>query len=190
MRIPPANKRNGVATLWVIVTMSAVLCLLGVVIELGNLWLARAELRTSLEAAALAAVDSWGDSGTNTDTTRSAARNQAVSLAGMNLVNGQTVSISDNATSATVANPNGNLICTGSVVILGNLTGSSPFTVQAGQAPTTDRAAHVQGSISVNSIIGKLCGNVVGPYLISAQVTARYDSGFPKTIQVVSVVCP
>lgn len=152
--------------MWVIVTMSAVMCLIGVVVELGNLWMARAELHNALEAGALSAVDTWGDAGPDSVANQTAARTQAVALVQLNTVNGQPVTISSTD------------------VTLGNLTGASPFVFQPNQTITGDRGAQIQAAVTVNSIIGKLCGNALGPYQISTQVTARYDSNSPKTVRI------
>lgn len=55
--------RRGVALLWLIIALPALLLFLVMVVEIGNLWLARLELEQSLEANALAAVHEWAESG-------------------------------------------------------------------------------------------------------------------------------
>ena len=62
-RRPPAATRRGAITVWLILAIPAVVTLLCVVAEVGNLWLARVELTNSLEAAALGAVQQWGSAG-------------------------------------------------------------------------------------------------------------------------------
>lgn len=62
-RAPTAGARRGAITVWLILAIPAVVTLLCVVAEIGNLWLARVELTNSLEAAALGAVKQWGDAG-------------------------------------------------------------------------------------------------------------------------------
>jgi hypothetical protein len=57
------QRRRGWATLWLIIWLPALLVLLSALLGIANLWLARVELETALEAAALAAVKEWGDQG-------------------------------------------------------------------------------------------------------------------------------
>ncbi|MCS7303479.1 MAG: pilus assembly protein TadG-related protein, partial [Thermoguttaceae bacterium] len=53
--------RRGIATFWLLLFVPVFLVLLGLVVNVANLWLARVELETALEAAALAAVKEWGE---------------------------------------------------------------------------------------------------------------------------------
>ena len=53
--------RRAWATLWLIIWLPALLALFCALVAIANLWLARVELETSMEAAALAAVKHWGD---------------------------------------------------------------------------------------------------------------------------------
>lgn len=57
-RMPP---RRGVATLWLILFLPVFLIALCVVVDVGTIWLARAELEDGLEAAAIAGVMVWED---------------------------------------------------------------------------------------------------------------------------------
>jgi Flp pilus assembly protein TadG len=61
--LPRLAARRGSATLWMLIWVPCLLVLLSVLLNVANLWLARVELETALEAAALAAVKEWGDSG-------------------------------------------------------------------------------------------------------------------------------
>lgn len=54
-----AQARRGIATLWLILFLPVILIALCVVVEIGRVWLARAELEDGLEAAALAALSEW-----------------------------------------------------------------------------------------------------------------------------------
>ena len=54
-------RRKGVATVWLIATGPALLLLLILVTDIGNVWLARIELVNACEAAALAGAKVWGD---------------------------------------------------------------------------------------------------------------------------------
>ena len=57
------NSRRGAVMVWFIVAMPVLLTLLCVMLEVGNLYLARTELHNALEAAAQAAVKNWADNG-------------------------------------------------------------------------------------------------------------------------------
>lgn len=189
------GRRRGVATLWIILWLPAVLCLLGVVVEMGNLLLARVELTNALEAAALAGVDEWGDlfasTTMNTSVQRDAARSRAVGLLEANTVVGQSL-VSNVAANGGGSGANDNVTCTGNVVILGRADTTS-LDFNAGMDPTTpggNFAVHVQASKSINSIIGTFCGVAVGPFNVTAQTTARYDGGSAKLYQPSSFTCP
>jgi len=177
--------RSGVSTVWTLLSIPAALCMLGVIVETGNLWLARVELTNALEAAALAGADVWGDTAINLD-----ARMAAADFAATNTVNGDPVLVAANFTAPTGANPNGNASCIGNVVILGDVTGVSPFTFDAGTAPTIERGVRVQATVPVESIIGKLCGNLMGPWDVTTNVTAIYDGNSPRTVRIGTFICP
>lgn len=57
------SQRRGAITVWMILAIPVLATLFCVVLEVGNLWLARIELTNALEASALAAVEEWGDRG-------------------------------------------------------------------------------------------------------------------------------
>ena len=174
-----SRARRGVATLWVILSLPLALCLLAVVIEAGNLLLARLELLNALEAAALAGADETGPS-------QMAIRNRAVELAAANTVNGQPVIIAPN---------NGNASCTGNVVILGTTMGMSPYTFNAVAMPPPgmgmgNRAVRVQGTVVVNSVLAQVCGMTVGPFEVTGHATARRVGNDAELIRVGVFNCP
>ncbi len=100
--------RRGIATIWVILSLPTALILLITVVEIGNLWTARTELQTSLEAAAIAAVKTWGDESEAVSTMMdphptpglfsitSSARDAAIATFAVNPVNGQFFSLNRN----------------------------------------------------------------------------------------------
>lgn len=55
------RSRQGIATFWLLLFVPVFLILLGLVVNVANLWLARVELENALEAAALAAVKEWAN---------------------------------------------------------------------------------------------------------------------------------
>lgn len=111
-------KRKGIAALWVIILVPCLLVALCLVIEISNLWIARAELETGLEAAALAAVKEWGDAGGAGGTL--GPRNVGIDFADSNTVRGNALVINDNYNAADV---NGNDDCDGDLVF-GAITSS------------------------------------------------------------------
>jgi Flp pilus assembly protein TadG len=56
-----SRRRSGLAVLKVILLIPIILTLLALILEVGNLWIARLEFENALESAALAAVKEWGD---------------------------------------------------------------------------------------------------------------------------------
>lgn len=105
------SSRTGVATLWVILSLLIAVCMICITIEIGNLWIARLELESAVEAAALGAVDHWGDAGGGNMTL--AARNRGVVMAGANTVSGTSVPILTNYNMSAI---NGNASCDGNLV--------------------------------------------------------------------------
>lgn len=99
--------RRGISILWVLLFVPVFIILLGVVVNVGNLWLARVELENGLEAAALAAVMEWAEDPVNTD----AARQAGVAYAAANCVRGRALHIAANLGTAATENPNANLDC-------------------------------------------------------------------------------
>lgn len=85
-------------------------------VEIGNIWVARGELETTCEAAALAAVKTFRDTGST-----SLPRDVAIAYAKENPVSGQTVILDDNYQLGGDANDNES--CAGEIV-LGEITGT------------------------------------------------------------------
>jgi hypothetical protein len=106
--------RRGLAGVWVIAAGPALLTMLCFTVEIGNLWLARGELETALEAAALAAVKEWRDTNST-----SQARDFAVVYAAANTVAGSPVILNRNDGGGGV---NDNFVCDGEIV-LGEIRG-------------------------------------------------------------------
>ena len=124
--------RSGIATIWVILSLPVALILLITIVEIGNLWTARTELQTNLEAAALAGVKTWGDESEDSSmpmdphpnpgeiSITGAARDAAISTFAVNSVNGQFFSLSRNETDDgddLVGYDNTN--CTGDIILGG-----------------------------------------------------------------------
>lgn len=124
-RLPRTRQRRarrGVYTLWTILFLPVILLLLVIAVDISHLWLARVELENSLEAAALAAVKQWGDSG-STDT--AVARSVGMDYAAANVINGTPVAILSNYDPTNT--PNQNDSCSGNLVLgaVTQLTGTT-----------------------------------------------------------------
>jgi Flp pilus assembly protein TadG len=191
MPVRGKRARRGAATLWIILCLPAVLCLIGVVVETGNLLLARIELTNALEAGALSGVDEWSDFG-NTPANRTASRSRAVALVASNTMTGTSLSGAVSANGGG-GGANENSTCTGNVVILGSGSNAA-LDFNAGTDPTLPGryfAVRVQASMSVNSIIGTLCGVAVGPFNVTTEATAgKLGGGITKLYSPSSVICP
>jgi len=126
-----ARNRKGVVTLWTILTVPALMILLGLVLETGHLWYARVELENGLESAALASVKEWGDAaGGSTSTPRLVG----VEYAAANTINGDPVTIDNNHDP--VHAPNENATCEGDLIFGAITTGEAPYVFNAGVRPS------------------------------------------------------
>ena len=103
-----ANSRRGIATIWVIVSMPALLTLLVVLIDVANVWLAKIELKNALDAAALSGAKSWGEGSTTLQ-----ARTDANDVFATNTILGQTSTLSIAEGGCT----NNNVTSTGEIVL-------------------------------------------------------------------------
>lgn len=133
---------RGIVTFWALVTIPVFLIMLCMVLEIGNLWLARIQLKNALESGALAAVKNWGDAGGG-DTNNS--RQVGYQFVAANTINGTAVDLSsiDALRNYNVGNaPNQNNSCTG-VMVFGAITTDTPnFVFDAGETPNC-----VQGQV-------------------------------------------
>jgi Flp pilus assembly protein TadG len=82
------RRRSGVATLWLILFIPVFLIALCVVVDVGTIWLARAELEDGLEAAAIAGVVEWNAVQPVADVEAAAGE-----LAGANSVRGAAIAL-------------------------------------------------------------------------------------------------
>jgi len=189
-----ARRRRGVAALWLILSLPVLVILLGVVIEIGNIWLARVELENALEAAALSAVKEWGDQGTPAT---QPARNVGVTYAAANTVTGDPVGIDPNY-DLTEAN-NQNDSCSGNLIFGAVTTNTVPWVFDTRVQPgcgVADPAFGVraQATAPVNSVCCRLFGATLNTFNVSACATARYvcTSNRPELIRVrpENFICP
>lgn len=198
------SRRSGVATVWLIMLLPVLILLLCVVVDLANLWLARNQAETAMEAAALAAVKSWGSGAPSPSVNwTQIARARGVTLASANLVGNQTVLIGSNfGTFDVTSNPNENAACSaaGGIPPAGNLvfgkvtSSGGLFQFDAGIAPVAGEIYGVRGQavISVPSLFGGFSGVTFGPYTVTVETTGIYDSSSSQTrlIRVATYSCP
>ncbi|MEW4487192.1 pilus assembly protein TadG-related protein [Thalassoglobus sp. JC818] len=86
------SNRSGIITFWMIVSIPIFLIALAVVLEVGNLWAARIQLKNALESAAMAAVKTWGDAGAG-DT--AFPRQVGNNFSSANIINGRPVDLTE-----------------------------------------------------------------------------------------------
>jgi len=188
--------RRGAITLWTILTAPALVVLLCMVVEITHLWHARVEVENALEAAALAAVQSWGE-GTLTPTVTH--RNVGVAFAAANTVNGDPVTITNNYLAA--AGGNENASCSGNLVFGSVSASGSQWVFDAGTPPTcggagTDHfAVRAQATVEVPSLCAGFCGIPASPFNVTTSTTAVYECGganSPRLIRVLdsNYTCP
>lgn len=169
--------RRGVATVWLVLFLPLLLLLLCFVVEIGNLWMARAELETALEAAALAAVKEWGD---NSGGDTLVERNVGVTVAAANDVRGNPLVIVTNYNNA---NPNDNsstaVPSATANLIFGAITSTNPTVVlNAGVVPTCPTGVFgvlAQEEVTITPVCGSLFGAVLGPYTVRGRSVAMYN---------------
>lgn len=187
-----SDGRSGFVLMWIIIAIPAILFLLGAVVDISRVWIARMELTNALEAAALSGVKTWGEATPNNSTARSSARQDAVIAAAANTVTGLNPLSPSDAVALVLdandnsGNPNSNASTTGDIV-LGQLTSSgSGFAFDADATPATGEfAVRTQKSVQIHSIWTSLLGIPLGPYDIQSGAVAIYD-GQPRIAHVLT----
>lgn len=149
-----AVRRRGIATLWLILALPVFLTLFALIVEIGSLWLARVELKNSLDASSLAAVKVWAETSGTYDTLP--ARRVGVRFAYGNNVGGLPLHIQTNygPGAPPPPNPNQNLSCDGNL-IFGAIDTSNMYNIvfNAGIAPSCNAniVMDVTGSGQLNT---------------------------------------
>lgn len=176
--------RRGVAGLWVLVMVPALVGVLLFVVDAAVIWQAQGEAQTAVEAAALAAVREFALNNPSFDTD---ARNAAVAYAAANTA----------ASSPVFVDPNFGNFPSGDVV-LGVITGGGPYTFDSSAPPTNPvcsgsprLAVMVRTEHQVNSLVlSTFLDRPVGTYYVQARAVAQYDcvAGTPRLVQVAAFV--
>jgi hypothetical protein len=147
------GRRSGTITLWTILFLPILVVLFLVVIEGIHLWLARVELENALEAAALAAVKEWAESGNApAQNWTQSGRLLGLEYAGANTIRGvdfnpANFAIEDNLGLFSGGNPNENATCVADgiysppgdregTLIFGAITNDDPLTFDTREIPS------------------------------------------------------
>ncbi len=180
-----SQTRQGVAALWVILTIPIMVILTVIVVEVGNLWLARMELENALEAAVLAGAEEWGSTAGG-DTLVS--RQVAASFAASNPVRGDAIALDLNYNPA-ATNDNTSLV--GELVFGAATFGPNgtfffePLIEPDGSAAGAgDYAVRAQRTVEVSPIVSSLFGYGLPTFEVSAISEARYSGDNPQLIVV------
>ena len=120
------GNRSGISTIWVIVALPAVMTMFVMVVDVGRVWLARSELKTALDAAALSGIKTWGEGGTTAQ-----ARADANDAMSTNTILGTTTTLDTTEGGCT----NGNVASTGEVVLGVATDNAGLFTFDCNQLP-------------------------------------------------------
>jgi hypothetical protein len=190
------RRRRGLAIAWLLIWGTVFLTMLGLAVEIGNIYLAQSELETALESAALAGAKAWYDRRELPDAAiaRLEARDYAVAYAEANLSSGQPVALDHNDSPPT-SPPNDNTSCNGDIV-LGAITGTAPdgLLFDAGAVPDLDVGGFgvwIQKRFPVTSLCQQLFHLPLGPFHVSAEVTAVCEgSGTPQLVRIKTFTCP
>jgi hypothetical protein len=213
----PRRCRRGIATFWLLLFVPVFLVLLGLVVNVANLWLARVELENALESAALAAVKEWKENPSSPPYHPTAGpRAVGVAYAAANTVRGQPVVISTNLDpSPGSGNPNANLACcvgkpdsgpppvppsgnlifgavyqdaTDGLVFDASLEPDCPAPPQ----PPRHHAVRAQAIVPVPSLWSTILGSSFPKGYVTVQVTAIYECGAsqPRLVRVDKFECP
>ncbi|MFI4876376.1 MAG: TadE/TadG family type IV pilus assembly protein [Blastopirellula sp. JB062] len=194
------GSRRGASVLWLIVFMPLALTGLIFTIEIGRLWLARAEVENALESGALAAVIEWERLDPNTVLSTETARQAAADLAATNTVLGAPFAFADPNLNFSPCNlGNGQVFCNGNdqldgELVFGAITQIQPTVVFDPEAnpllPNHFHAVLVRSAFSVPSQIS-LGGYSLGPYSVQAESVAMVDSnGQARLVRIDSIASP
>ena len=120
---------RGAITLWLILLMPVLVILLLFVADIGQIWVARVELENAMEAASLAAVKEWGDSGGGSTWK---PRQVGVMFAAANTVHDHPVEIQPNFSEHRI---NGNASCEGDLIFGAVTSRHRPWVFNANLTP-------------------------------------------------------
>lgn len=188
--------RRGISALWVIILTPCLVVALCLVIEVANLWIARAELETAVEAAALAGVKSFREDLVTPNDTQD-DRNVAVDYFESNDVRRQNVNNDANFMldpNYNGANTNGNNNVNGELVFgaIISASGANPHVFDPNTEPDCTlgndlpHAVRARKTLRINSVCGNLFGITTTGFDVQAEAYAFYGcgAGSPQLIRV------
>lgn len=201
----PRQSRQGIAVVWLLLALPVLLILLCLVVEAGNLWLARMELKHAMESAALAAVKEWGDDDSNgTDEARIVGRQFALG----NPVRGTSIVWAASPNYNGNPNDNGNAACSDiqsgtfnedATLVFGAVTVGQEVTFNSTVMPVHDPdeedsipyGVRAQTVLQIPSVVSEIAGVPIGPFFIRAEATAMFDTHEPnpRLIRVDQFIC-
>lgn len=182
----PHRSRQGIATFWLLLFVPVFLILLGLVVNVANLWLARVELENALEAAALAAVKEWKE---NPSAGTTIPQQVGIAYAAANTVRGRPVVL-----------PSGGLVF-GSVYQASSDDPTCPNGVilDTTQAPNCGESSPrhfgvlAQASVSVPTLWSTVLGSAFAPGTVKSYAVAIYECGDdtqPRLIRIDKLILP
>ncbi|RLT07032.1 MAG: hypothetical protein DWI21_10355 [Planctomycetota bacterium] len=184
------SPRRGIATIWVLASMPVILTLLVMLVDSGNLWVARAELKNALDSAALSAAKTWGEGGSTLQ-----SRLDAQDAFNTNTILGTQYSLSTVEGSCVNGNPSPSATAE---ILLGRITdGGGGFsfncdaTANCAVPGVESFAVRTRKTISVPSVASSFLGLSINPYQITSQSFARYvcSNGPPQLVHVNTYTC-
>jgi uncharacterized membrane protein len=156
-----ASRRSGAAALWTLIVVPALVGGLLFVADAGRIWLARIELQSALEGAALAGVQTYRATGN-----ASQARTVTQQYAAGNLAGGVPVTLA----------LNGGNVATGNI-LSGSITGADAnlqFNLSGNpNCGATDFGIGAQAAHPFPSLFASFLGQTFGPYTVRGRAFAR-----------------
>jgi len=150
-------------TLWTILAVPVLFTVLCVVVEVGRLWQARAQLENALEAAALAAVQEWGQRGGNAEQV-AASEIVGKTYAQANAVQGRPVDLENRAVVPALAWAFGTATPRGTA-----------FDFAPNPKAQTNLAVVIEATARVPALFRSLWGGWIPEPTVTAGTAAYYD---------------
>lgn len=163
-----AGPRRGIATLWTIIFLPALVTMLVVVVEVSHQWHARGELQNALESGVLAAVKRWGDLGGASGNIAS-AETMGKEYTRANTINGVQVDLDNAALVPSVTWAFGSAAPSG--------TG---YHFTPDPSATAHFAVVLQATFTVTRLCNQVFGHAISNPTVTVQAAAYYDPSVPS----------
>jgi len=150
-------------TIWTIFAVPVMLTVLCVVVETGRLWQARSQLENALEAAALAAVQEWGQRGGKAEQV-AAGEMAGKAYARANAIHGMPVDLDNRA------------MVPGAAWAFGTATArGTAFDFTPDPGAQTNLAVVIEATAKVPAMFRPSLGRWIGESTVTAATAAYYD---------------